>query len=154
MTNPQQTEPSPAVRLIFEYEGDTVRLVSQQSVDTVVSDVDTGESGIETDLRARPGDYVVETRDGHGNRLARVPARGAFQESAEVFPEDHTEPIVRMNVPMRGAFTVLVPAPLDAAEVAVVRVEPPEFEALPEETAGPPAGARRDLDLATFRLER
>lgn len=54
----------------------------------------------------------------------------------------------------RGAFTVIVPAPAEAAQVAVVRVAPPGPEAPPEGPAGPPAGAAQDVDLATFRLER
>ncbi|GHH94539.1 hypothetical protein [Streptomyces capillispiralis] len=147
MTNPQQQDPVPAVRLIFEYEGDAVRLVSQQPVDTTVSDFETGAT-------ARPGDYVVETRDDHGERLARVPARGAFRDSAEVFPEDQQKPITRVDVEARGAFTVVVPAPAEAAEVAVVHVEPPEREPRAEDVIGPPAEVRQDVDLATFRLER
>lgn len=146
MTNPQQTPRAPAIRLIFEYEGDSVRLVSQQPVDTIISGFDPG-------VEARPGDFV-ETRDDDGQRLARVPARGAFRESAEVFPENHTEPITRVGVEARGAFTVIVPAPAEAAQVAVVRVAPPGPEAPPEGPAGPPAGAAQDVDLATFRLER
>ncbi|MDX3538133.1 hypothetical protein PV721_28045 [Streptomyces sp. MB09-01] len=135
MIDAQQTPPAPAVRLIFEYEGDAVRLVSQQPVDTVVTDfAPGGEAG---SVR-----YVVETRDDHGQRLGRVPARGAFLESVEVFPEDHTEPIVRVDVHPRGAFTVVVPAPAEAAEVAVVRVAPSGREAL------------QDVDLGTFPLER
>ncbi|WP_181399471.1 hypothetical protein [Streptomyces venezuelae] len=115
-----------------------MRLVLQQPVDTVVRG-----SGAE----GRAG-YVVETRDDQGRSLERVPARGAFRESAEVFPEDHAEPVVRVDVEARGAFTVIVPAPAEAAEVAVVRVAPPGRE------AAPPAVAARDVDLATFRLER
>ncbi|NEY32016.1 hypothetical protein GTU99_07355 [Streptomyces sp. PRKS01-65] len=147
MTNPQQTDPAPAVRLIFEYEGDSVRLVSQQPVDTAVS-------SFETDATTRPGDYVVETRDDYGKRLARVPAREAFRGSAEVFPEDQKEPITRVDVEARGAFTVIVPAPAEAVQVAVVHVDPPEREPRSEDIIGPPAEVRQDVDLATFQLER
>jgi hypothetical protein len=145
MADPHETPRPAALRLIFEYEGDAVRLVSQQPVDTIVS-------GFDTAPEARPGNFV-ETRDDSGQRLARVPARGAFRESAEVFPEDHAEPITRVDVEARGAFTVLVPAPAEAAQIAVVRVEsPPEAQA--EGVTGPPPGATHDVDLATFRLER
>jgi hypothetical protein len=135
MTNPQQTPSTPAIRLIFEYEGDSVRLVFQQPVDTVIS-------GFDTVAGTGSGNYVVETRDDRGQRLDRVPARGAFLESAEVFPENHTEPIIRVDVEARGAFTVIVPASAETTQVAVVRVAPPGGEAL------------QDVDLATFRLER
>ncbi|MFC9385122.1 hypothetical protein [Streptomyces venezuelae] len=121
-----------------------MRLVLQQPVDTVVRG-----SGAE----GRAG-YVVETRDDQGRSLERVPARGAFRESAEVFPEDHAEPVVRVDVEARGAFTVIVPAPAEAAEVAVVRVAPPGREAPRIGEPAPPAVAARDVDLATFRLER
>jgi hypothetical protein len=123
------------MRLIFEYEGDSVRLVFQQPVDTVIS-------GFDTVAGTGSGNYVVETRDDRGQRLDRVPARGAFLESAEVFPENHTQPIIRVDVEARGAFTMIVPASAEATQVAVVRVAPPGGEAL------------QDVDLATFRLER
>jgi hypothetical protein len=58
-------------------------------------------------------------------------------------------------VAARGAFTVLLPAPPEATEVAVVRVERPGSEARPFGGAtSPPPGAASDVDLATFRLER
>ncbi|GAB1340376.1 hypothetical protein ACE1SV_69660 [Streptomyces sp. E-15] len=148
MTGPQPTPTARAVRLIFEYEGDAVHLVSQQPVDTVIS-------GFDAHPEERPG-HFVETRDDRGQRLARVPARGAFQESAEVFPEDHSQPITRVDVEARGAFTVLLPAPAEAAQVAVVRVAPaaPEARLAPGGATSPPPGTTRDVDLATFRLER
>lgn len=149
MAAPQQTPASPAVRLIFEYEGDTVRLVSQQPVDAVIS-------GFDTPPEVRPG-HFVEVRDDSGRRLARVPARGAFVESAEVFPEDHAEPITRVDVEARGAFTVILPAPAAATQIAVVRVAPtgPEEGVAPGGGAtSPPPGATPTVDLATFRLER
>ncbi|MER7949149.1 hypothetical protein ABTY59_17350 [Streptomyces sp. NPDC096079] len=132
MINSPQASRPPATRLIFEYEGEAVRLVSQQPVDTVIRDFDA----------PGPGDFVVETRDGSGQPLGRVPARGAFLKSAEVFPEDHTEPIIRVDVEPRGAFTVIVPAPPEAAQVAVVRLAASGREGL------------QDVDLATFPLER
>ncbi|MFE5594792.1 hypothetical protein [Streptomyces sp. NPDC056549] len=135
MTSPQQPPPTPALRLVFEYEGDAVSLVLQQPVDTDISGFGTGSA-------TGSGEFV-ETRDDDGQPLDRVPARGAFLESAEVFPEDHAEPITRVDVEARGAFTVIVPAPAEATQVAVVRVVPSEREALAE-----------DVDLATFRLER
>ncbi|MER5278361.1 hypothetical protein ABT025_21785 [Streptomyces sp. NPDC002809] len=146
MTNPQQNPRAPAIRLIFEYEGDSVRLVSQQPVDMAIRGVDTG-------VESRPGDFV-ETRDDGGQRLARVPAPGAFRESAEVFPENHAEPITRVDVEARGAFTVVVPAPAEAAEVAVVRVAPPGPGAPPGGPPGPPSEAAQGVDVATFRLDR
>jgi len=147
MTSPEQTPNTQAVRLIFEYEGESVTLVAQQPVDTVVS-------GFDAHPDVRPG-HFVEARDEDGHGLARVAARGAFQESAEVFPEDHSEPITRVDVAARGAFTVLLPAPPEATEVAVVRVDRAGSGAQPFGGAtSPPPGAVSDVDLATFRLQR
>jgi hypothetical protein len=95
----------------------------------------------------------VEARDEDGHGLARVAARGAFQQSAEVFPENHSEPITRVDVAARGAFTVLLPAPPEATEVAVLRVDRPGSQAFGGTTSPPPGGGV-DVDLATFRLER
>lgn len=145
----QQPPTTNAVRLILEYEGDSVRLVSQQPVDVVIS-------GFDASPEVRAG-HFVETRDANGVQLARVPVRGGFTQSTEVFPEDHSQPITRVDVEARGAFTVVVPAPAAAAQVAVVRVNPPVPGAPPTPGAGvtsPVPGAGEETDLATFRLER
>lgn len=130
-----------AVRLIFEYDGDDVRLVSQQRVDVAVT-------GFDLQTARAPGHYV-ETRDADGTALTNVRARAAFLRSAEVFPDVPGEPIVRTELDRpSGAFTVVVPARPDAVEVAVVEVEHLPEGAGPEVAALPP---RRDL--ATFALE-
>ena len=134
--------PAPAaVRLIFEYEGDAVRLVSQQPVDVVISGFDAGDT-------ANVG-HFVETRRDDGTRLARVAVRGAFASSVEVFPEDHAEPIVRVEAPVRGAFTVVVPAAAEAAAVAVVRAAEGGAQAPGAPGLAPAAG---DVDLGVFPL--
>src|SRR5918997_916849 len=122
-------EPSrtPAVRLIFEYDGDDVRLISQQPVDVAVPGFDIGTV-------AHPGHYV-EMRDDASRTLSRVPVRGAFEDSAEVFPEQPGEPIVRVDAPRRGAFTVVVPAGRGARQAALVEVR----AAAPAEPGAPRA---------------
>lgn len=143
----QQPPSGPAVRLIFEYEGDTVRLLSQQPVDTVIS-------GFDAHPEVRAG-HFVETRDANDVRIARVPARDAFVQSTEVFPEDQSEAITRVDVEARGAFTVIVPAPEEAQSVAVVRVAPPRpgGPIPPGGTTSPPPGGAEDVVIATFPLE-
>jgi hypothetical protein len=135
-------QPTKATRFVFEYEGDELRLVAQQDVEMVIP----ASTATATDA---PG-YYLDARDTGGRTLARVAAQGAFARSAEVFPENHKEPITRVDVPrQRGAFTVTVPALDDADHVTLVRVAPPR-EA---------AGARADLqtaravDLATFPVK-
>jgi hypothetical protein len=137
-----------AARLIFEYDGEQVRLVSQQIVDLVVTGFDIA--------RAQHAGVYVDARDVEGRTLARVPARNAFATSAEVFPEQPGEAIVRVDVAKpKGAFTVVIPAPEAAHQVTVVRVAPAQPEAqLPAGGAtSRVAGAAKATDLATFPLK-
>src|SRR5262245_12997720 len=92
-------QPKRAIRFIFEYEGDQLRLVNQQTVEMVVPE--TKPSSVDA-----PGVYV-DARDSGERTLARVAAQGAFTRSTEVFPERHDEPITRIEASRpRGAFTV------------------------------------------------
>jgi len=136
----QSAQPG-AVRLIFEYDGDEIRLIGQQRVDVAVT-------GLEVAPEVRSG-HFVEVRGARGEGLSRVPIRTAFDDSVEVFPEDHVEPISRVPIASRaGAFTVVVPARPNAESVAVIRVDaspPTDLSVSP-----PPA---ETVDLATFALE-
>ncbi|MGZ4618155.1 MAG: hypothetical protein ACXV3F_05400 [Frankiaceae bacterium] len=136
------------MRLIFEYDGDDVRLVSQQRVDVVVTGFDIASG-------PQPGNYV-EMRSDVGEALARVPVREAFTGSAEVFPERPGEQITRVDVERpHGAFTVVLPAPEGAKRIAVVRV-PPTPPSVPRVDAGatsPFPGEPEVRELATFPLE-
>jgi hypothetical protein len=136
------------MRLIFEYEGDEVRLVTQQPVEAAVTGFDIAQV-------ERPG-YYVDARDADGQTLARVPARNAFSTSTEVFPEQPGEPITRVDVPEpRGAFTVVVPVPETTEHVAVTRVTPGRPEAARPGTlaTSPVPGNPEITDVATFPLE-
>ena len=148
MNDTSQPMPTLAMRLIFEYEGDQVRLVSQQPVDVAITGFDIART-------QHPG-YYVDTRDAAGRTLARVPARDAFSASAEVFPEQPGEPITRVDVANpTGAFTVVVPAPEGADHVTVVRVAPATPEAvLPASraTSAVPGGPEV-TELARFPLQ-
>ncbi len=141
--------PAPAVRLIFEYDGDSVRLVSQQPVDMVVTGADLAQ--------VHAAGTFVDARDAAGRTLARVHAHGVSDGSMEVFPEKHGEPIERVKVDRpQGAFTVVLPAPKAAARVAVVRVKssaaaPAMARAASASDAAPTLQA---TDLASFPLER
>ena len=118
------------MRLIFEYEGDHVCLISQQSVDVAIT-------GFHISRAERPG-YYVDTQDSDGRTLARVPSRDAFSRSTEVFPEQPGEPITRLDVEgARGAFTVVVPIPVGADRVAVVRSRRPSLMRPCRELGGP-----------------
>jgi hypothetical protein len=135
------------VRLIFEYEGDKVRLVSQHPVEMVVTGFDLAQV-------EHPG-YYVDVRDAQKRSLARVPAPGAFAAGAEVFPERPGEPITRVDVPHpRGAFTVVVPAPENADHVTVLRLAPPKQGVVQpggRATSQVPGGPEV-TDIADFKL--
>jgi hypothetical protein len=144
---PQQGQ---AVRFIFEYEDDDVRLVSQQWVDVAVTGFDLPER-----QALPPGNYV-ELRSAEGAPLADVPVREELGRSVEVFPEEPGQPITRTDVEhARGAFTVVAPAPQGVQQVAVVQVPPVEGPPEGALAAPAPEGARaaRGRDLATFTFE-
>ena len=148
MSDARQPAPRRAVRLIFEYEGDEVRLVTQQPVEAAVTGFDIAQV-------ERPG-YYVDARDADGQTLARVPARNAFAVSTEVFPEQPGEPITRIDVPEpRGAFTVVVPVSDRVDRVAIARVSPGRLEApMPGTRATSPVpGSPEVTDVASFPLE-
>jgi hypothetical protein len=90
MNDAAPPSPTRAVRLIFEYDGNQVRLVGQVPVEMTVTSVDVTPS-------EGPA-YYVDTRDAADQTLARVTAHGAFATSAEVFPEQPGQPIVRVDV--------------------------------------------------------
>ena len=143
--NPQG-DPVRSVRLIFEYEGDRVRLVTQQPVEMAVTGFDLPQVD-------HPG-YYVESRDVSNRTLARVPARNAFIGSAEVFPENHAEPITRLDVPQpKGAFTVVVPVPDTADHVTVMHLVPGKLAAPADRAMGAAPAKHEGIDLVSFPLD-
>ena len=121
----EETPSGPAaLRLIYEYDGDEVRLVSQQRVDVAVSGFDLDEA---------PTTDHVEVRGADGAPLSRVRVRDALPESLEVFGEPG-EAITRVpDTVRRGAFTVIVPAPEAAARVVLQRPAAPGAAPAPGE---------------------
>jgi hypothetical protein len=148
MNDASQPVPTLAMRLIFEYEGQQVRLVSQQPVDVAITGFDIA--------RAQHPGYYIDTRDADGRTLSRVPARDAFSGSTEVFPEQPGEPITRVDVAIpRGAFTVVVPVPEGADHVTVVHLAPATPEApLPSSRATSAVpGSPEVIELGSFPLQ-
>jgi hypothetical protein len=147
MNDPSRMAPARAVRLIFEYEGDQLRLVSQQPVEMAIPGFDLA--------REEHPAFYVDTRDASDRTLARVIAREAFNTSLEVFPEQPGEPIVRVDMSEpRGAFTVVVPVPANADHVTLLRVDPglPGEPAPAARTTSPGLGEPKTTDLASFPL--
>ena len=141
-----QPAQTPVMRLIFEYEGDQVRLVSQAPVNLSITGFDLART-------QRPG-YYIDTRDAAGQTLARVPARNLFSTSTEVFPEQPGDLISRVEVAIpKGAFTVVVPAGNGADSVSVVRVAAGVADAAPGGAASVTGAAVTTTDIANFALQ-
>jgi hypothetical protein len=143
-----QPPPTQAVRLIFEYEGDQVRLVTKQPVEMVVT-------GFDITQMFQAG-YYIDARDANDQTLVRVPARNAFDTSTEVFPEQPGEPITRVDMAApRGAFTVVVPIPERANHVTIVQIAPSRSDvpSLGDRATSPVSGSSEVTDLASFSLE-
>lgn len=140
----QPPEPR-SVRLIFEYEGDQVRLVHQQPVDIAISGFDPPQEQL-------PGHHV-EVRGVDEQLLSRVPILSAMTPSMEVFPENPADPIIRTELPQaQGAFTVVVPAPPSAHHVTVVRIAAGPSE-LSTRTTTPTEAAADVVELGSFPLD-
>ncbi len=143
-----------AVRMIFEYDGDEIRLISTQPVDVALTGFD-----LSREVTPAPGHYV-QLRSAEGAALAQVPLRNRPSASAEVFPETHGEPIVRTDLERAsGAFTVVLPSVAAARQVVVVEVSHrPLTEGLATQEGLAPApgageGATTSVDLASFAFD-
>lgn len=142
-----QPQPMRAIRLIFEYDGDQVRLVSRQPVDMAVTGFDLAQT-------EHPG-YYVDVRSASDQTLARVPARDAFAGSLEVFPENPGEPITRVDDTARkGAFTVVVPAPENSDHVTIMQMRPgtSDTPVTGARATSAEAGRPTAVDLVSFSL--
>ncbi|MBZ4319244.1 hypothetical protein [Streptomyces huiliensis] len=131
MTSEQHTGSGPAgaaaVRLIFEYEGPDIRLVSRQRVDAAPPPTDdlsetTGPAGSDaTDERPGVKGFWVELRDARQQPLYRRVMHPPVRYDAEVFSDDPDRSLARVPVDEpKGAFAVLVPELADADHVALV----------------------------------
>ncbi len=148
-SSPPDSSGPGAIRLIFEYSGQQITLVGQYRVDVAVP-------GVDLPSQLSPG-HFVEVRSADGAALARVPVREDISGAAEVFPEDHSEPITRLDKPVaEGAFTVVVPAPSAAHSVAVILVASAEPTAQPS-PGGEPAPRSVEMtptELASFPIDQ
>jgi hypothetical protein len=116
---PDEQHPPTAIRLVFEYQGDDVRLVSQSRIEKVLPQVDQSADALEF-----RGTWS-EVRDAAGATLDRRVLVDPMPRDAEVFPEQLGEEISRQPIERpSGVFTVLVPDVEGADHVAVLSNSP------------------------------
>lgn len=97
--------PVPVRRLTFHYEGDQMRLVSEQRVEMILP------PSHPADLLERQTGFSVILRDERGEAVYGRPMSNPFQFDREVFDRDPRRSVRRESDPNpHGAFIVLVPA--------------------------------------------
>jgi hypothetical protein len=109
-----------AIRLMFEYEGDQVRLVERWSMEKVIPPSDP------TDARAKRNQsgFWVEVQGARNRTLYRLVRANPIETSVEVRTGDPDQPLARETVDQpRGTFFVLVPD-LPGAEDVVLYSSP------------------------------
>jgi hypothetical protein len=134
--------PGPVRRLTFEYDGDQVRLVSDQTVTMIVP-------AAKPPPAAAPGHGTLSVlmSDEADQPLTAVTRESPFTHDTEVFapPDEGTLQRVPVAKP-KGAFTILVPDHPAATKVELIgRPLRPESHAQPPQSLGtfplrPPGG--------------
>jgi hypothetical protein len=116
---PAQQQGRGAIRLIFEYDGDEVRLISRQHVDMPVPPTDALER-----YEGQQGSWA-EVRDADDTTLYRQILHDPIRRDAEVFSDGPEQSIARVPVERpTGVFFVLVPDFPEADHVALMNSPP------------------------------
>jgi hypothetical protein len=122
-------ESNKAMRLTFSYDGDNVKLLSQQRTEMTVPSSDAVKG-----FEKKKG-FWAELRSGGDKTLYRSVMHNPIKNDAEVFPESPGEGISRQPAPKRkGVFVVVVPDTDKGDEVILRRSSPA--------TKGPTRGIR------------
>lgn len=123
------TTSNKAIRLTFSYNGDDVKLVSQQRIEMIVPPSDDVKG------YGKHKGFWAELRSGSDKTLYRHVMHNPTKNDAEIFPESPSEGICREPAPKRrGVFVVVVPDIDKAEEVILCRSAPA--------TKGPTRGIR------------
>lgn len=120
-------EPNMAMRLTFSYDGDDVKLLSQERTEMTVPPSD------EVRGYAKHKGFWAELKSGSDKTLYRTVMHNPTKNDAEVFPESPGGVISREPAPKRkGVFVVVVPDTDKGEEVILSRSAP--------DTEGPTMG--------------
>lgn len=112
MQNSVLPRPGPVSRLTFEYDGDQIRLVSEQQVTMIIPPSHPVER-----LQNESG-FSVVLRDERGQAVYRRVMQNPIVYDVEVFDNDPKRSIRRESNPHpKGTFVVLVPAIANARTV-------------------------------------
>jgi len=123
------TESNKAMRLTFSYDGNNVKLLSQQRIEMIVPSSDAVKG-----YGTHKG-FWAELRSGGDKTLYRTVMHNPTKNDAEVFPGTPNEGISREPAPKRkGVFVVVVPDMDQGEEVILCRSAPA--------TKGPAKGIR------------
>ena len=120
-------EPNKAMRLTFSYNGDEVKLLSQERTEMTVPPSDAVKGF------AKHKGFWAELKSGTDKTLYRTVMHNPTKNDAEVFPESPGGVISREPAPKRiGVFVVVVPDTDKGEEVILSRSAP--------DTEGPTMG--------------
>jgi hypothetical protein len=122
-------ESNKAMRLTFSYDGNDVKLLSQQRIDMIVPSSDAVKG-----YGTHKG-FWAELRSARDKTLYRTVMHNPTKNDAEVFPGTPNESISREPAPKRkGVFVVVVPDTAEGEQVILCRSKPA--------TKGPTKGIR------------
>ena len=133
-----------ALRLIFSYTGQDVRLVGRQRVEMTVPPSDP-PAGDEQGLSG----FWYELRDDAGQTLYRRVVSNPIPTSTEVLTDDPRRPVAREEVAgdLQGVFVLLCPE-TEAARTVALFGSPPEAPGLRPAAIGMGARKIAEFDLA------
>jgi hypothetical protein len=140
------TKSPKAMRLTFSYDGDKVKLVSQQQVEMIVPPSDPVKGF------ANHKGFWAELKSEQDKTLYRSVMHNPTRNDAEVFSDEPEQSISREPAPKRkGVFVVVVPDTDKGREVTLSRSAP--------EVRGPARGiralaAKPATEIARFRLKK
>lgn len=139
-------EPMKAMRLTFSYDGDNVKLISQQRTEMIVPPSDPVKG------YGKQKGFWAELKNEQDKTLYRQVMHNPTRNDAEIFPETPGESISREPAPKRkGIFVVLVPDTEKGEEVTLFRSAP--------ETKGPASAlfslaSKPATEIMRFKLKK
>jgi hypothetical protein len=142
----KSTKSPKAMRLTFSYDGDKVKLVSQQPVEMIVPPSDPVKGF------ANQKGFWAELKGEQDKTLYRSVMHNPTRNDAEVFSDEPEQSISREPAPRRkGVFVLVVPDTDKGREVTLSRSSP--------EVRGPARGiralaAKPATEIARFKLKK